>query len=386
MVKILMSLISYVIFKNKSAIKDISILSENDVATLYKISKEHDVVGIVAEAIFSSGLLPKESEMYAKFQKQQILSVYRYEKIDYELHRICDLFENKEINFIPLKGSVLRQYYPQSWLRTSCDIDLLINEYDVDRALKVLEKEIGCTNVVRGTHDVGLFTQSGVHIELHFTLVEDGKLLNAKSILNKVWDYAYLADGCNFHYLLKDEMFYFYHIAHMAIHFQGGGCGIRPFIDLKILNQIPHDEEARFNLLSKGSLLLFREQVNKLAQVWFDNKSHDEETLRIEEYIIKSGVYGTSENYIATQQVQKGNRFKYLMSRIWLPYNVLKYQYPSLNGKKFLLPIYEIRRWFKMLFGGRLKHSINEIKISRTISNEKSNEVNILLKQLGLIE
>lgn len=29
---------------------------------------------------------------------------------------------------------------------------------------------------------------------------------------------------------MKEEMFYFYHIAHLAKHFEVGGCGIRQII------------------------------------------------------------------------------------------------------------------------------------------------------------
>ncbi len=383
-ISIMMSLIDYTIFHDKNEL-EINSINDDIALNLYKISKEHDVAGIIADAVFSLKLLPKESEIYSKFQKQQMMAIYRYERINYELNRLSEIFEKEHIKFIPLKGSVLRKYYPKPYLRTSCDIDFLIQENDVDRALQTLEKA-GCSKIVRGTHDIGMFTQSGVHIELHFTLVEDGKLPKAKKVLNQVWDYAYLEDGFQYRYLLKDEMFYFYHIAHMAIHFQGGGCGIRPFIDLYILEQIEHDEKKRRVLLSEGELLVFNDQVNKLAHVWFANQIHDDETMRVENYILKSGVYGISENYIATQQVKKGNKIQFFLSRIWIPYDVLKHQYPSLNGKRALLPIYEIRRWFKMVFGGRLKHSLHEIKVSDSISEDKRTEVGMLLSQLGLLE
>ena len=32
-----------------------------------------------------------------------------------------------QIPFLPLKGSVIRQYYPEPWMRTSCDIDILVD-------------------------------------------------------------------------------------------------------------------------------------------------------------------------------------------------------------------------------------------------------------------
>ncbi|MBO4954226.1 MAG: nucleotidyltransferase family protein, partial [Clostridia bacterium] len=32
------------------------------------------------------------------------------------------------IDFMPLKGAVIRQYYPEPWMRTSCDIDIHVKK------------------------------------------------------------------------------------------------------------------------------------------------------------------------------------------------------------------------------------------------------------------
>ena len=48
-----------------------------------------------------------------------MIAIYRYEKINYELNRLRSALNEAQIPFIPLKGSVLRQYYPEPWMRTS---------------------------------------------------------------------------------------------------------------------------------------------------------------------------------------------------------------------------------------------------------------------------
>ena len=55
---------------------------------------------------------------------------------------------------------------------------------------------------------------------------------------------------------------YFYHIAHMAKHLQQGGCGIRTFIDLWILDNLPTiDTLKRNDLLKSGGLLQFSQSA-----------------------------------------------------------------------------------------------------------------------------
>lgn len=48
-----------------------------------------------------------------------MIAIYRYEKINYELNRLRSALNEAQIPFIPLEGSVLRQYYPEPWMRTS---------------------------------------------------------------------------------------------------------------------------------------------------------------------------------------------------------------------------------------------------------------------------
>ena len=72
-------------------------------------------------------------------------AVFRYEQLNYENERICMALEKAQIPFIPLKGSIIRKYYPESWMRTSCDVDVLVHEEDAEKAVDVLVKEYGYT-------------------------------------------------------------------------------------------------------------------------------------------------------------------------------------------------------------------------------------------------
>ena len=85
---------------------------------LYKLSKAHDLAHLVGDALIKNDLIGND-EIKAKYQKQVMLAIYRYEKINYELNRLRSALNEAQIPFIPLKGSVLRQYYPEPWMRTS---------------------------------------------------------------------------------------------------------------------------------------------------------------------------------------------------------------------------------------------------------------------------
>ena len=75
---------------------------------------------------------------------------------------------------------------------------------------------------------------------------------------------------------------------------------------------------------------------------------------------------------------------RYAISRIWLPYDTLKFHYPSLVGKRVLLPFYEVRRWFKLLFGGGVKRSVNELRLNSSATNEEQTETKEMLSKLEI--
>ena len=131
-IRVMMDLIAYEVC-GKSIDKSQYSLTDEELVKLYKLSKSHDLAHLVGDALIKNNLIG-DGEVKAKFQKQMVLAVYRYEKINYELGRLRKVLNEAKIPFIPLKGSVLRKYYLEPWMRTSCDIDVLVHEEAVDQA------------------------------------------------------------------------------------------------------------------------------------------------------------------------------------------------------------------------------------------------------------
>lgn len=358
-------------------------LTDEEFVKLYKLAKSHDLAHLAGDALIKNNLI-EDGEIKAKFQKQIMLAVYRYEKINYELGRLRKVLNEEKIPFIPLKGSVIRQYYPEPWMRTSCDIDVLVHESDLERAVSALTSAAGYKADSKGSHDVGMFSDSGVHIELHYSLIEDKIVGSAADILKSAWENASPVSDTS-EYIFGDDLFFFYHTAHMAKHFVNGGCGIRPFIDIWVLNHcVSFDREERDALLAKGGLLVFAKQAEALSEAWFGNGEHTDITRRMQDYLLKGGVYGTTANRVSVQQIRKGGKFRYAFSRIWLPYDVLKFHYPSLEGKRWLLPVFEVRRWFKLIFCGGFKRSVSELKLNSSMTSEVQTKTKEMLHQLRI--
>lgn len=362
---------------------------------VYKLSKAHDVAHLVGDALNKSGVfenLPADldeneraaiAKVKEKFDEQIFTAVYRYENINYELERLKETLEEAEIPFIPLKGSVIRKYYPEPWQRTSCDIDILVKETDADKASKVLAERLQYKISEKGQHDISLFSPSDIHVELHFKLMDiEFKQVSALSdILNS----GEIEPVSGYEYRMSNELFLLYHIYHMAKHFVHGGCGIKPFIDLWIIkNKVGFDEGKAQKMLQESGLLAFFERSTDFVNVWFEDKDHSEITQEMEDYILQGGVYGTLEQQLAMSQNKKGGKFRHLLSKIFLSYEQMKVYYPSVKKCPILFPFYQVRRWFRILFCGGRKTAMNEIKVNKNITKEQQERAKKLLEELNL--
>lgn len=380
--RLIFDLIKYELFNVELPTGVIDKANVEVLSRLYKLSKIHDLAHIISNALYKNNLLENGSKAYVAFMKEQQLAVLRYEQINYELNSVCDILEREKIPFIPLKGSILRVYYKEPWHRTSCDIDVLVKETDIDLACEIFAKKYGYEQTYKTEHDVSFTTTGGVHLELHYNLIEGYK---TEPVLKTVWDNVKLVSGKSYHYVLTDEMFYFYHVAHMAKHFEEGGCGIRTFLDLYIMEEnMPVDKDKLDKLLVGGGIKDFYNASKRLAYAWFGNGEFDDLCTNMEEYILHSGVYGNVTNRVAVAQGRKGGKIRYVLSRIFLPYSKLKNLYPVLEKHKILTPFCEIHRWFTIIFGGRAKRAVNEIKTSNNMGEEKVNSALKLMQDLGL--
>ena len=358
-------------------------LRNSDTASaIITIAKRHDIAHMVAYGLLNNKLVDDiDNQIHFLIYRK----IHRHETLNYELTRIVDVLEKNKIPFIPLKGSVIREHYPEPWMRNSCDIDVLVHTENLEVAISCLVKNLQYIEGERTTHDVSLFSPQKVHVELHFDLVEEGRAKSAIEVLEHVWDNVSAHQGYKYWHDMTDEYFYFYHIAHMAKHFETGGCGIRPFIDLWILDHMNNvDRVARDALLSQGNLLKFTTVARELSEVWFGGREANEIKLQMQNFILHGGVYGSTDNRVAIQQKKKGGRFGYVLSRVFVPYAKLKRYYPVLEKHRWLMPIMQIRRWFMLLKPDVARMAKKEMAVNKRIERSEANVMNDFLENIGL--
>ena len=287
--------------------------------------------------------------------------------------------------FIALKGSVIKNYYPEPWMRTSCDVDILVEPTKLDLATEILTNNLGYVVTSKGDHDVSFKTPSKAHIELHYKLFDSDAKKQEKALFENVFSLSKLTKNSATYYEMPNEYFYAYHISHIAKHLRFGGCGVRAILDTYVLNNcLTFDETLKANLLEKAGLTTLASNIENLSKAWFGNGEENDVTSRLSEYILTGGIYGTFETKIKAQQSKKSSKFSYLLSRIFLPYSQLKFKYPKLEKCPILYPYYIVKRWFSLLNKNKRELAVREYTNVTKTENSSQEEVKKLLDDLNI--
>ncbi len=354
--QLLFSLLRSEIIGESIALPDDSLTPEL-LEDMMNLAQYHTIPHLIADALIKNGCaLPEPYK--TQCEQHVLLALTNDARISYDVDVVRQLFGGNNIPFILLKGAVLRHLYDETWMRNSCDIDVLVKTEDLERAVAVLE-EARYTVVSRGHHDVVLCLGKS-RLELHFSLMEEGRAKKATDVLDDVWTQA-ICDGDGCEYRLPDDVLYFYHIAHMAKHMVNGGCGVRSFIDVYLLNhRVEFNKDDRRRHLEKGSLLTFANIAEHMAEVWFGNEQHTELSLETERYVLASGAYGNDDNRIAMTMIKYGGRKTYYLPRAFLPLRLMKLAFPILERYPILLPFLWVKRIFTVLFSSAGRKRIRE--------------------------
>lgn len=346
-----------------------------DFEKLYEFGRSHGVENMLYVGLKDLKIdVPRE--VFQKFYYSYLMSI----KIDtlqtMELEKIGKAFEEAGIDYIPLKGSVVKYFYPMPNYRKSGDIDVLIKREDEENARKVLTEQLGCSPFkASDRYEVhsAYVSKTHVHIELHRQILRTAN--RAYKTFKNVWKYAILSDGSEHKHRLPHELLYIHQLAHFCHHIYRGGAGIRMLMDFYVMKKsIDFDEDALKYWLKKSNLVEIDNYVNNTVDKWFGNSySLDEDVETLVKIILSGGSFGTREmGEKIHDSTGLNGRFRQLFKRVFLPADSLVIVRPDyVDGKnsKFLM---HSRRLKSILLHGRGKVFVEAKGILKNNGSDKN--------------
>ena len=295
---------------------ELHVLSKTDCEELMKIGARQSILPIIHRGLKKAGA---PSEVVKECDKVRLKDTRQYITQNDALQKIGVALDEAHIPYIPLKGAVLQQLYPAPELRTSCDIDVLVRDWDLDKTVYTLEHTTDFKPQKRAYHDISMIS-TNVHLELHFSIKEDLEAVDG--LLSRAWDYAEPVRESRFTFTPEFQIYYV--VAHMVHHFLDSGLGIRPFLDLWLLrNKTQFNEKIVQQMCVESGIETFYEACCDLANVWLENAEHNETTDMLEMFCGSGGVYG-SRKFKYALRLRERRGWLYLFSRVLLPKDQVK--------------------------------------------------------------
>lgn len=355
------------LYLNKKEAKDF-VINKEKASFFYRISKYHSLRAFFYQVV-TALKLDVPQECLSKLEQDYLLNVRKAVSFEEERKALYGYLNEHGIDYLPLKGIIIKDYYPDQFSREFADNDILFDEKK-DKLVKefFVKRDYEVEAFRKSNHDV-FQKKPFFNFEMHRALFgetgDNGLIIKYfNSYLNKS-----LIKENKEHYL-NDEDFYIYFTAHSYKHYHGSGCGIRTLIDYYLYVKKSNLDFDYINKeLEKLNLVDFSNQIRTISQKVFDDEPLSEEEEQVLLYIASSGTYGTLEHSVAKGVKAKG-KFGYFMSRIFPPYCFYKYAYPWAYYCPILIPFAWLARFFRVLFKNP-KKAKNELK---TIHNYKDKE------------
>ena len=366
----------YVIRAGLGQVLEPQTISEFECRELICIGARQSINSIIYRGLNNSGA---PADVTKECDYERLNDTKRYILQNDALNKIIAILDEEHIPYIPLKGAVIRKLYPEPELRTSSDIDLLVNENTLRKAVEAIEHATDFKTMRKSYHDISLIN-SQIHLELHFTIKENIK--NIDRLLSCAWEYASPANDGSSRYDFTPEFLIFHVIAHMYYHFTHGGLGIRTFLDLWLLrNKTDFNEIKVRQMCAECEILKFYEECCNLSEIWFGSGKHTETTKMLEDFCLCGGVFGSAQFKNAGRQ--RHNRgWKYILSRVFPPAYQVKEFYRDENGKEHILIYYYFKRLLSWC--GRRKELTKQMQAVLSSDTEYLNSTYELFRRLDL--
>lgn len=336
----------------------------------YPLVRDGQVITLVYESALQNGISGELPSMKA-LRQEYYRRLLRSEKQMQMLNRICETFAANGIDYMPLKGSVLKEFYRKPEQRVMGDADILIRLQQYEK-IKPLVEALGFEEGAETDHEL-VWKSPDLYLELHKRIVP----AQSKDL------YRYFGDGWKLakplsgtRYGLSEEDTFVYLFAHFSKHFRGGGIGCRHAVDLWVYRRAHPDMDEAYIAqgLEKLKLTAFYHNILRMLAVWFEGAKSDEKSEYLTDMFFKGTYFGTREEHMIASGAMNATRMKSerfgKLLRIWkglFPDRMyMSTKYPVVKKCPILLPVLWPWRWITGILFRRenLRKIHNELRLT----------------------
>ena len=339
-----------------------ALLANIDMEALLRLAKAHSVSAMVCMALEQTDAFQHAAETTRlKWLDSKNKAVRKNMLLDAERHRLEKEFAEHGIWYMPLKGSILKDWYPKFGMREMADNDILFDA-SKRKEVKAIFQGRGYTvkEYNKSNHDA--YEKPPIYnFEMHVSLFpgtykeRTEQYENAKERLLPV-------DGTAYQFAFTPEDFYVFVLAHAHKHYSHSGTGIRTLADIYVMDQhlggIMDRDEVEQKLTQLG-IAEYEQHSRVLAEKLFSavrplaeiELTEDEKEMLL--YYCDATTYGTVGNSVNnrlhelqedSEDITLRTKLKYCCVRLFPGREFCKYAFPFVYKHPWTLPFFWVWR------------------------------------------
>ena len=334
---------------------------------LFRMCQKHTLTACVAYALESAGI---KNHAFTEAKEKSIRKNILF---DAERKKILQRLEQEKIWHLPLKGSVLKDWYPKMGMRQMSDNDILCDAAYRTK-IRDLMLEMGFTCEHFGVNNDDAYFKAPVYnFEMHHELFTSASIKKFHEYYQNIKS-KLIKDETDYGYHFRTEDFYIYMTAHEYKHFSEGGIGIRALADCYVVMKKFYGS-MDWNYLEKEfqtlNLVEYEQKRRLLSEKIFHHEQLSEEEQKMLQYYLCSGAYGTLENEVINHmnRIENDSKMQYVFHRLFPSMEEIETYWNFFYRHKWLIPVL----WFyRPIHGLFFKHDRICSELKYLITNKKS--------------
>lgn len=338
------------------------ILADADLKQLLIMARKHSVASMVCMALEKTAIFANADEA-AKKQWLEVKNkaVRKNMLLDAERKAILHELEIQGIWYMPLKGSILKDWYPKPGMREMADNDILFDPSGREQVWEIFQNRGYKTISFRKDND-DVYEKAPIYnFEMHVSLFP-GTYKELTEQYENVKERLLPVDGTAYQFAFTPEDFYVFALAHAHKHYSHSGTGVRTLADIYVMDRhlgdIMDRDEVEQKLTQLG-IAEYEQHSRVLAEKLFSavrplaeiELTEDEKEMLL--YYCVATTYGTFDNRVNnrlhdlqenSEDITLWTKLKYCGVRLFPGREFCKLYYPFVYRHPWTLPFFWVWR------------------------------------------
>ena len=338
------------------------VLADADLKQLLIMARKHSVASMVCMALEKTAIFVNADEAAKKqWLEAKNKTIRKNMLLDAERKAILHELETQGIWYMPLKGSILKGWYPKPGMREMADNDILFDPSGREQVREIFQNRgYKTVSFRKGNHDV--YEKAPIYnFEMHVSLFH-GTYKELAAQYENVKERLLPVDGTAYQFAFTPEDFYVFVIAHAHKHYSHRGTGVRTLADIYVMDRhlggIMDRDEVEQKLTQLGiaeyerhSRVLAEKLFSALRPLAEIELTEDEKEMLL--YYCDATTYGTVDNRISnrlhelqenSENIKLWTKVKYCCIRLFPGREFCEFAYPFVYKHPWTLPFFWVWR------------------------------------------